>query len=348
MKQYFLLFGIIGLILFSCEKKDDIDNGKDDIDNGNDDIDNGNDNNVEISLDSLELIVSNLPNGGYRDLVLINENTGYALSSNFVAKTTDGGYTWISYPIPIAHPIAPMKIQFTDSQTGYIIAGENNLGILLKTTDGGQNWNTIDLNTYECPIGMFFLNNDIGFITGKGLFVKTLDGGRTWINLKKEHTFMYLGVNFKNDKEGIVTALNGEYFKTTDGGETWNNYNTVDYLTHNIYFVEDNVFVSRNGDPCLFDLTNNKGIVSLPINPTFAFFNSKQSIAVGEHWEELGYFSYNNICVTNDGWKTYSRKILSSTISGSLIAKMSDNKVMIIYSSLSDTYIMTLKKWELR
>ena len=328
MKQYFLFLGIIGIILLSCEKKDDIDNERDN-------------NDTEISLDSLVTIQSNLPFAGYRDLMFLDENVGYVLSHNFIAKTTDGGYSWTSYELPIVYPVYANKMQFMNEQIGYIIAGENNLGLLLKTIDGGQNWEEIDLNTYDCPYGMFFIDSETGFITEKGLFVKTLDGGKTWTNLKKESTFIYLGVNFKNEKEGIVTS-NSEYFKTTDGGTTWNSYNATDYLSDDIYFVENKTLVSRNSTPCLFDLTNNEGVASPPGYSKFVFFNSKQSIAAGIHYEEFGYFPYNDVYVTNDGWKTYSQKILSSTASSSCIAKMSKNKVMIIYSSLEETYVKLL------
>ena len=331
-KRFLLLIGFIGLFLFSCKEDDDI--GK------------GADNNKEISLDSLNTIPSNLPFAKYRDLMFLDENTGYVLSDKFIAKTTDGGHLWTTYPIPIDYPQQyPLKMQFIDNLTGYITAGENNLGILLKTTDGGQNWNTINLNTLDCPEGMFFLNNDIGFITGKDLFAKTMNGGETWTNLKNDTTFKYfLGVNFKNENEGIVTATNGEYFRTSDGGTTWSSFNTVDYLTKNIYFVENQIIVSRNSSASLFDLIKNEGITTAPYNSKFVFFNSKQSIAAGTHYEELGFFPYNDIFITNDGWKTYSQKTLSSTPSSPCIAKMSESKIMIIYSSLSESYVITFKK----
>ena len=329
MKQYFLLLGIIGIIILSCEKNDDIDNEK-------------NDKNNEFSIDSLVTISSNLPFAGYRDLMFIDEKTGYVLSDNFIGKTTDGGYSWTTYSID--YSVYTKKIQFTDNQIGYIIAGKNNSGILLKTTDGGQSWNTIDLNTSECPVGLIFLNNDTGFITGKDLFVKTTNGGKTWINLKKDDTFKYfLGVNFKNNNEGIVTALNGECFITSDGGQNWNSFYATDYLSDDIYFVEDKTLISRNTNPW-FDLTNRKEIASPPGYSKSVFFNSKQSIAAGIHYAELGYFPYNDIYITNDGWKTYSQTTLSSTASRPCIAKMSDSKVMIIYSSLGDTYVTILKK----
>jgi len=318
MKQHFLFLGIIGIILFSCEKNEDIDNGE-------------NDNDIEISLDNLDTISSNLPFAKYRDLMFLDENIGYALSVKFIAKTINGGNSWSIIPIPIDFPsVYPEKIQFINSQIGYVIAGGHNLGLLLKTTDGGQNWETIDLSTYDldtysCPLGMFFLNHNTGFITGQDLFAKTIDGGKTWIDLKKDNTFHYfLGVNFKNDNEGIVTATNGEYYTTSNGGTTWNSFNSIHYLSENIYFVENRILVSTwGGSPSLFEVTNDKEIVSLPSDYLkFVFLNSKESIAVGNHYEELGYFPYNDIYVTNDGWQTYSQKTLSSTASSPCIAKI--------------------------
>ena len=146
--------------------------------------------------------------------------------------------------------------------------------------------------------------------------------------------------------KGIATATNGEYFTTSDGGTIWNSSGSIYYLSENIYFVDNKTLVSSwGGSPSLFDVDDNKEIVLLMSDKLkFAFLNSKQSIAIGRYYEEFSYFPYNDIYVTNDGWKTYSHKTLSSAASSPCIAKMSDNKVMIIYSSLEDTYVMTLKK----
>ena len=320
MKQYFLFLGIIGIILLSflsCKKKDNIDD----------------------SLDNLVTIASNLPKlTAYYDLMFINENVGYALSKSFVAKTTDGGYSWTTFEIP-KHSYNG-KIQFIDEQIGYVI-GQNNR-VLLKTTNGGQDWEEIDLNTYGySPWGIYFLDKDTGFIVGEDLFIKTTDGGKSWANLKREDRITYLDVNFKNNKEGIVTFSNGEYFETTDGGTTWNNlkYNTVNSL-YSIYFVENKTLVSTFHEK-LLDITNNQEVISLPSsNLKFAFFDSKHSIATGTLitgcWTQS-----DNVFITNDGWETYTKKTLSGTEgTNPICAKMSESKIMV----LTDRNVMIFER----
>jgi len=325
MKQYFWFFGIIGIILFSCEKIDVNNNGNDD-------------NDTEISLDSLVTITSNLPVAIYVDLMFISENIGYALSTSFVAKTTDGGYSWTTFAIP--EYTNGGKIQFVNEQIGYVTVGTQNSGMLLKTTNGGQDWEEIDLNTYESPMGIYFLDKNIGFIVGKGLFIKTTDGGKSWTNLKKEDTFMYLGVNFKNDKEGIVTSFNGEYFKTIDGGITWDKLKIDAFHLYDVYFVGNKALASAYHQD-LFDLTKNEKVVSLPSSGLkFAFFNSDCGVATGTlitgSWSHT-----NNVFLTSNGWKTFTQKTLAATEgNGPICAKMSDKKVMV----LTDRRVMVLEK----
>ncbi|MDR0420801.1 MAG: hypothetical protein LBH30_05040, partial [Prevotellaceae bacterium] len=106
-------------------------------------------------LDNMEILSSDIPNALYRDLIFIDDTTGYAISEGFVVKTTDGGKCWNSQSLPINTNVG--KIQFTDKHTGYITGGDNTFGVLFKTIDGGEHWNTIYLNSLEMPSGMFFI-----------------------------------------------------------------------------------------------------------------------------------------------------------------------------------------------
>ena len=314
MKQYFWFFGIIGIILFSCEKNDD------------------------NSWDSLVTISSDFPMGNYLDLMFINENTGFALSTKFVAKTTDGGCSWTTYEIP--EFTNGGKIQFINEQTGYVTIGTQNSGTLLKTTNGGEKWEIIDLDTYGSPNGICFLDKNTGFIVGSGLFIKTTDGGKSWTDLKKDDTWWYLGINFKNKTEGIVTSFNGEFFKTMDGGITWDKLKIDAFHLYDVYFVGNRALASAYHED-LFDLSNNKKVVSLPSsNLKFAFFDSDCGVATGTlitgSWSHT-----NDVFFTNDGWKTYTQKTLSATEGNKPIcAKMSDKKVMV----LTDKSVMVLEK----
>jgi hypothetical protein len=121
-----------------------------------------------LSIDSLKILQTNIPGGRYTDLTFINESVGFAISDlGAIIKTTDGGYNWEKLTSPVKFYLN--KIQFTDSQTGYIIGGDTTGGYLLKTVDAGQSWQLINLLTpgKQKPTGMFFLNNSTGYISEK-------------------------------------------------------------------------------------------------------------------------------------------------------------------------------------
>jgi len=327
MMRLILLYLLILTSFFACKRDDDY---------------LAIDNILKLSLDSLRTLDSNIPDANYTDLTFINEMSGFAITEGFVAKTTDGGITWTQINLPEITPLK--KIQFTDNQTGYIIGGDNTFGILFKTTDGGQNWITKDLNSLECPSGMFFLNNNTGFITGKNLFIKTDDGGQTWTSLKSDAFKMYQDVEFKNEKEGFITSNNGIYLKTIDSGNSWGilKINSANYL-YDIYFADSKTYIAKSLDS-LVDLTLNYKVIIKPSSAKkILFLNSKQSIAIGYHYEQ-GFYPYGDIFITNDNWKNYDQKTFSTVdaISFSAIAKMSENKIMIIGYGFSGTKVMML------
>ena len=332
-KNFYASFFYASLLFFSfysCKKNDVIP-----PDNGN---------SPDFSLDSLKTISSNIPNARYSDLTFINENTGFAITQGFIVKATDGGNTWTSINLPVSTPLK--KIQFTDSQTGYIIGGDNNYGILLKTTNGGQNWTVNNLNSLECPYGMYFLNNNTGFITGKNLFIKTTDGGQTWRSLKSNAFRMFQDINFRNNNEGYITSNTGVYFKTTNGGNSWDSlrYNSANYL-YDIYSIGNKILVVKSSDS-LIDLKNN---YSLTIKPYSAdkllFFSPEKCIGIGSHYEQ-GFYPYGDIFITNNGWTTYIQKTfpIVEAIGFSAIAKMNENKAMILGGGLLGTKVMILNR----
>lgn len=328
MKKIFY-FLILSISLFACKKNSD-----------NIIIDNS----PNLSFDSLKTLSSNIPNATYSDLTFINETTGFAITQGFIVKTSDGGKTWTTINLPINTPLK--KIQFSDSQTGYIIGGDNTFGVLLKTTDGGQNWTSKNLNSLECPSGMFFLNNNTGFITGKNLFIKTTDGGQTWNSLKSNAFRMFQDVNFKNNTEGYVTSNNGVYFKTTNGGNSWDSsrYISANYL-YDIYFTGNKTLIVQSSDS-LVDFEHNYAITQKPSNSKkLLFFSPQKSIGIGFHYEQ-GFYPYGDILITNDGWTTHYQKTFSTVdaISFTAIAKMNEKKVMILGGGFSGTKVMVLNR----
>jgi len=127
-------------------------------------------------------------------------------------------------------------IDFINDQVGWI-AGE---GTLLKTEDGGDTWNFIEMDSLRDILKIDFVNETIGWAiigvpdewhflhTG---IIKTEDGGRTWFAQKEfnsnNESRYELTFNAINDTLAYASGYDYQsdllkILKTSDGGTTWN------------------------------------------------------------------------------------------------------------------------------
>lgn len=298
-----------------------------------------------ISIDSLKSIVTNLPTADYSDLTFLNATTGFAISQGLIVKTVDGGHSWIQQTAPINGSFS--KIQFTNSLTGYIVGGNGNQGYLLKTTNGGDIWTVINLGISQTPNGMYFTNNLTGFITGDNLFIKTTDGGQTWVNINSTIPRTFIDVNFKNEQEGIATSTSGVYFKTTNGGIKWDSVKTVSTTHFNAVYYTSSKTLLKTASDSLFDIATNQFIVKIPNNIyKIIFLSDTKSIAIGSHYEQVGFWPFADIYITNNSWQTCTQKTytLSDAFTFRAIAKITDNKTMILGLGASGTKVIQLNR----
>jgi photosystem II stability/assembly factor-like uncharacterized protein len=327
--QQIVTFIILVFLLSSCEKNDTPANFP------------------NLSIDSLKILQTNIPGGLYTDLTFINENTGFAIS-NFgaIIKTTDGGYGWEQLLSNVDFFLN--KIQFTDSQTGYIIGGDNTGGYLLKTINAGLTWQLINLNTpdKEMPTGMFFLNSNTGFISGEKLFRKTIDGGQTWSEVMDPVSENINDVSFKNGYEGYATSDNGKYFRSADVGKTWQSMqsNTGDHL-EKIYFAGSKSFAKcRTG--LFIDLgTGNKAFTVPDSAFNFLFLNESRCIGIGQHYE-AGFLPYGDIFLTNDAWTTFSQKKYnpqSEAMNVTAVGRAKEGRIIIIGFGAINSSVIELR-----
>jgi len=114
-------------------------------------------------------------------------------------------------------------IDFVNEDVGWI---GGNVGTLLKTTDGGENWNTINISDSISFKQIDFINESIGWAVcgdywgGGGSVWKSIDGGISWINQLPDFSFSTLHCI---DENNIYVVGGNKIYKTTNGGTNWVN-----------------------------------------------------------------------------------------------------------------------------
>lgn len=120
-------------------------------------------------------------------------------------------------------------IYFVNKDTGYAVGGsiwQN--GIMLKTADGGENWELVDSVADNTLLGVFFINSQYGFVVGhSGRILRTYNAGASWdwypFDLWYEYTFWPVmnQVYFIDSNKGFIAANNSLLLFTKDGGNSW-------------------------------------------------------------------------------------------------------------------------------
>lgn len=168
-------------------------------------------------------------------------------------RTTDGGVTWTSNPVPFGGA----TLQFLDASTGRALAdrgaGAGSQAVeLYQTSDDGATWVSVFHNDPTQPdssnslplsgikSGMTFLDANTGWVTGSRpmdgdvyLFV-THDGGTSWAQQSLPlpagyETYQYMSqapVFFGNDgflplMIYLSSTIDFTFYTTHDGGATW-------------------------------------------------------------------------------------------------------------------------------
>ncbi len=131
-------------------------------------------------------------------------------------------------------------------------------GIILKTTDGGENWLIHLVDTLGYYRSIYFVNQDIGWVGGGfawgdfdvGIILKTTNTGNNWIK-----DTIGLGalnsIHFVDQNTGWVAGIDrafGHLGKTTDGGTNWINLGLSGFL-RSVFFIDQNTGWVIGGEP---------------------------------------------------------------------------------------------------
>ncbi len=145
-------------------------------------------------------------------------------------KTTDGGSSWsIKNPGLEVLGVSAIAIDPTNSDIIYIGTGDRDAGDsrsigILKSTDGGNTWNTTavsfsaDQGARCSKIIMHPDNPNILLASFNGIVYKTTDGFATKSTVLSE---VIWDLEFKPGDPNTVYAAGSEFFKSTDGGNNF-------------------------------------------------------------------------------------------------------------------------------
>jgi photosystem II stability/assembly factor-like uncharacterized protein len=131
--------------------------------------------------------------------------------------------TWFwQQPVPTGNLL--YGIDFVNEQTGYAVG---TVGTIIKTTNGGNNWQAQISNSNITLLSVSFINESTGYTCGgEGLILKTTNGGSNWISQISNTSFTLIRIDFINDRIGYSSGDNGTMLKTTNGGVNWSSLNS--------------------------------------------------------------------------------------------------------------------------
>ncbi len=235
-----------------------------------------------------------------------------AITLAFVTNIFAQNPAWFwSNPLPQGNDLN--SISFTDPNNGYIIG---NYGTLLRTTNGGNNWEFLQPYKPKNINSIFFVNSDVGYAVGdSGLIVKTTNGGNSWIIINSGVNTALNDIFFLNENYGFAVGNLGLVLKTTNGGASWTS-NSFIYNNKKVFIIDSsNAFIcgdagtllrTTNAGATWYNISLNNGNAELR---DIKFVSSQTGFVVG------GYFSTGQIFRTTNGGNNWAN-VLNITSNG--------------------------------
>ncbi|MBC8147317.1 MAG: T9SS type A sorting domain-containing protein [Bacteroidetes bacterium] len=197
-------------------------------------------------------------------------------------------------------------LHFLNKDTGFV-SGQiyHGRGFVLKTTDGGNNWTSIDTILGVCT-SIYFINDSVGFTGGQdGIIHRTVNNGLSWDFLTGVSVWNldFDELYFVNDSIGFIKTHYGKVFKTIDGGYNWTEKATIQY---------GSMFGNGKSNPFFFF----KGSVGFAVG-----HGVYKTIDYGENWirqnaDTLNYYKGIHMIDEFKGFVVGHEGVILSTIDG--------------------------------
>ena len=170
-----------------------------------------------------------------------------------VICTSDGGESWKRKeidPFTTSFQTRLRKVFFQDSQNGWITGEQSDpeaKGLILRTEDGGDTWQSKDTEYLKNATALFLLNSDFGWITGTRLenpqqgtcTLKTINGGDSWVEYDMSSSERISDLTFFMPEFGIASTYEGQILSTSDSGKTWQEKFTFETGLNAMHFADE-------------------------------------------------------------------------------------------------------------
>jgi len=187
----------------------------------------------------------------------------------YFIKSVDGGKNWTTLKINTGgkqYYFNSFGIDCSDYQTLYITARQiisgTDIPHLLRSKDGGINWEIVDISTFVSPgngvYNLFVDENGTIFlgVGGSGIY-KSTDNGDSWMIQVSFH-YYFSSLHFYPDNPNFLSGVCGDMlYVSTNGGISWNatvcssesgNIRTELCTSESEYLIGNNVGIYKTTD----------------------------------------------------------------------------------------------------
>lgn len=285
-------------------------------------------------------------NHSFGELSLLNNGEVWAVGYDGqhiqrMYHSKDRGKNWSDVEVP-SNGFSFKSLSFSDSLNGWAVGGK---GLIIRTTDGGKNWEKLKAPTHSELHAAHFFNSQVGYIAGREKFgdkvtdevwgnmeiLCTKSSGEEWrICYKEKKPSSVFRITTPSESEALIVLDGNRLIRTDNQGATWHLVDLHGKKVSSVALTRDGALwiVGNNGS---FEHSDDRGrtwqhMRTFDVNANntnwwdVAFNQAGAGIAVGES---------GLLAATLDSGKTW--KMLDSNIRDHLRAVyLQDNYAIIL------------------
>jgi photosystem II stability/assembly factor-like uncharacterized protein len=233
------------------------------------------------------------------DIAFVSDSKGFigGAGGTFL-ETSDGGATWEKRRELTSDTIR--QIHFSDGSNGWLLCerdiynrGTQSSSYVLKTTDGGLNWEKIEFGseTRDRITRILFNAKGAGFAIGeKGAIFEYLPERGAWERQSTAIKYLLLAGTFAGERDATLVGAAGSVYFTDNGGSTWSGATVAgnpDVKFNSVFFLNRSAGWIAGGSGAIFQTQSGGRTWRAQVSGVSSdlsdirFLNSAEGFAVG-------------------------------------------------------------------